>query len=1031
MREMQRYRQRNANRSGNFGWLYLAVCLIVSGMVPTKIQAQIYSGPASGSISGGSVISTGVLEGMPQSNLPLGQRIRTFKPFASNVRAPYYSDVYDNSVPSAPLQSNEINLSNVAESAVLEPPFVLNSFPAFPNSGGVPPDPIIAVGPDHVIASVNSVFRIYDKEGNLLFSTSAAAWFGNVLPYTGNIFDPIVVYDHLDDRWIISFLIQEGSSTGYVLVSVSDDSNPLGEWMNFSFPSHLNGTITASNWSDYQKIGYDDDAIYVTANQFTFAGNYAYVKARIIPKSELYAHTGAAVTYKDYWDFRDPGNASTTLYGPLMAVASHDSPGNTIYLVVDSFYITSNFITLWTIDNPLAANPTVSGVNIPTTAVAHPPDGNQLGGTAPRLEGGGRRYRMPVYQDGKIYTITGVAGGFGLQSAFARYVIIDAATKTLDADVSFGENDFYYLFPTIMPDEDGNIFMSFTRSGDDAYAGVAVAGRRNSDPAGVSEVFLTKEGEGLYNRVASGRNRWGDYMGIAQDPKYGNVIWSHVEYAGAGNTWQTWIDVMTYEFYGAGGLVQDAGNGDPIPLATIEIPELNRIITSGEDGSYLLASPIDGVTMNVSAFGYQPTSLTPTLALNDTNAQNINLQPETVVSFSGAVVDATTGSGVAADLEFYADGDPSGGPYQTTTTDPDGNFDISTIVGSYRVEIYPQPPYAYTVADDITLSDGGLNTNLEVSPASLMLVDDDDGSTHEIFYRAALDNQEISYHWWDVQADGSPTLSDLEGIPSRKIIWYTGDSDGNSLGSDEAAELVAFLNNGGKLLLTGQDIVEENSGGALMNQLGLSYVTNFLPALVTGTPGGLADGFVLITSGGAANNQSSKDILSISDTLTTKAFLNYGGSPTNVAGAAYSNGASKALVMGFGWEGINDEEDRTELLGTMVAYLDSVSVGIDDLADPATQPNDFALAQNFPNPFNPTTSIAFQLPQQAEVSLVIYNTLGERVRVLTSQSYAAGTHQLTWDGKNDNGSEIGSGIYFYRLTANQQFVDMKKMVLLK
>ncbi len=1031
MREMQRYRQSKAGRSGKFGWFCLALCLIVSGMLPTKIQAQIYSGPASGSISGGAVVTTGVLDGMPENNLPVGQRIRTFRPFADNFNTPYISDALDNTLPAGELRSNEFSASPNEGSNVLEPPFVLSGFQSFSFNGGVPPDPIIAAGPDHIIAAVNSAFRIYDKEGNLRYNVDADAWFSNVRPYTGS-FDPIVVYDHIDERWIICFDLQDGSSTGYWLVSVSDDSDPMGEWMNFSFPAHLNGSTNAGNWGDYQKVGYDQQAVYLAGRQFNFGGSFDYCKLRIVPKSELYAHTGAAVTYKDYWNFRDPNNPSVTVDGPPMPVASLDSTNNNeMYLLVDSPYITSNFATLWTIQNPLAANPSVSAVNIPTTAVALPPDADQAGDD-PRLDSGRRAYRNPVYQNGKIYGATAVAGGFGLQSAYGRYIVIDADTRTLLSDVSFGENDHYYMYPAITPDKDENIYVTYTRSGDDIFAGVALAGRRTSDPAGISQTIVLKEGEGAYIRApGGGRNRWGDYMGIAQDPKYGNVIWGFVEWAGTGNSWETWISSFTYEFYGAGGTVKNANNGDPIALATIEIPELGRIITTGEDGGYLLASPIDGVTMNVSAFGYQPQSFSPTLALNDTSDLDINLQPETVVSFSGTVVDAATGGGVAADLEFYADGDPSGGPYQIATTDPDGNFNISTIVGSYRVEIYPQAPYAYTIFDDITLSGGGLNTNLEVSPASLMLVDDDDGSTHEVFYRAALDNQGYTYHWWDVQANGSPTVSDLEGIPSRKILWYTGDSDGNSLSSDEAAELVALLNNGGRLLLTGQDIVEENSGSTLMNQLGLSYVNNFLPALVTGTPGGLADGFVLITSGGAANNQTSKDVLSISDTLTTKAFLNYGGSSTNIAGAAYSNGASKALVMGFGWEGINNEEDRTELLGKMVAYLDSVSVGIDDLLYPATQPKDFTLAQNFPNPFNPATSIVFQLPQQAEVSLVIYNTLGERVRTLTSQSYAAGTHQLTWDGKNNNGSEVSSGIYFYRLHANKQFVDMKKMVLLK
>lgn len=96
----------------------------------------------------------------------------------------------------------------------------------------------------------------------------------------------------------------------------------------------------------------------------------------------------------------------------------------------------------------------------------------------------------------------------------------------------------------------------------------------------------------------------------------------------------------------------------------------------------------------------------------------------------------------------------------------------------------------------------------------------------------------------------------------------------------------------------------------------------------------------------------------------------------------------------------------------------------------ATLPGDFALSQNYPNPFNPETRIEFSLPRASYVILEIYNVLGERVRVLVSERLSAGHKAVTWDGKDDNGSTVSSGIYLYRITADE-FAEAKKMVLLK
>lgn len=93
-------------------------------------------------------------------------------------------------------------------------------------------------------------------------------------------------------------------------------------------------------------------------------------------------------------------------------------------------------------------------------------------------------------------------------------------------------------------------------------------------------------------------------------------------------------------------------------------------------------------------------------------------------------------------------------------------------------------------------------------------------------------------------------------------------------------------------------------------------------------------------------------------------------------------------------------------------------------------PKAFALGQNFPNPFNPTTTIRYDLPLQSHVRLSVYNMLGQEVRTLVNGTREAGFHQITWDGRNEAGHAVASGIYIYRIRADR-FVNTRKMLLIK
>jgi len=96
----------------------------------------------------------------------------------------------------------------------------------------------------------------------------------------------------------------------------------------------------------------------------------------------------------------------------------------------------------------------------------------------------------------------------------------------------------------------------------------------------------------------------------------------------------------------------------------------------------------------------------------------------------------------------------------------------------------------------------------------------------------------------------------------------------------------------------------------------------------------------------------------------------------------------------------------------------------------ATLPLDYILFQNYPNPFNPTTEVRFQIPETGNVTLRIYNMLGQEVRTLFTGVTQRGTYTVQWDGLNNAGSKMSSGSYIYRMTAGD-FVQSKKMILLK
>lgn len=107
-----------------------------------------------------------------------------------------------------------------------------------------------------------------------------------------------------------------------------------------------------------------------------------------------------------------------------------------------------------------------------------------------------------------------------------------------------------------------------------------------------------------------------------------------------------------------------------------------------------------------------------------------------------------------------------------------------------------------------------------------------------------------------------------------------------------------------------------------------------------------------------------------------------------------------------------------------------IEAGLEDETTPRAD-NVSALLDNHPNPFNPTTTVSFALEENAEVSLEVYNVRGQLVRTLVEDRLDTGLHRAVWNGRNENGMQLGSGMYFYRLNVGDRTVGSRRCLLMK
>ena len=153
----------------------------------------------------------------------------------------------------------------------------------------------------------------------------------------------------------------------------------------------------------------------------------------------------------------------------------------------------------------------------------------------------------------------------------------------------------------------------------------------------------------------------------------------------------------------------------------------------------------------------------------------------------------------------------------------------------------------------------------------------------------------------------------------------------------------------------------------------------------------------------------------------------------NTSGGTVERNANILVRLPYTFKG--DRRDRTvvELTDLKAAGMAGETLPVtirEKRIDISVIPSVFALHQNYPNPFNPVTEIQFDVPVESQVTLTIYNIMGQEVTTLTNRTLRAGFHSVRWDGTNGQGELVSTGVYFYRLTS-PAFNSTKKMIMVK
>lgn len=309
---------------------------------------------------------------------------------------------------------------------------------------------------------------------------------------------------------------------------------------------------------------------------------------------------------------------------------------------------------------------------------------------------------------------------------------------------------------------------------------------------------------------------------------------------------------------------------------------------------------------------------------------------------------------------------------------------------------------------------------------AILIVDDDGPMMYESYIQDALTDAGYFPYTLSPYTDGAPDAAMLSGFYA--VFWTTASRDALTITANEEQALMDYLDGGGNLALLSMNYLSSRTGTNtfITDYLHISAWTNDTSGFImTGVAADMiSDGMSLGLLGGPIPYSESDSFETTSDVIFTTGSGN--------KALKVSENGHKIVFLAFPFEDVKvadpDPNNQRTLVSRIMAWFDFDETGVEE---PETDFTKLALQQNTPNPFNPVTSIHFNIPSHADaVELRVYNVNGQLVRTLVDGEIEAGPHTVVWNGRDDAGRSVATGVYFARLTTAEE-TDVIKMALLK
>ena len=815
--------------------------------------------------------------------------------------------------------------------------------------------------------------------------------------------DPIVLYDEIADRWMVSQFALPAGADGpcYILIAISTTPDPTGTYYQYAF--------TFPKMPDYPKFGIWPDGYYMSANVFSSSA-YLGTYVTVFDRTAMLAGGAATMQY-----FSNPTSTASLLPSdcdgvfppvgsPNYFLATYNGNGSNTNLDIYEFHV----------DWATPANSTFTGpLLLATPSFSQPNKSPQLGTTnlldnlsdrpMNRLQyrNFGDHEAMVVCQ-----TVNAGSGRAGmrwweLQKTSGNWSIYQEGTYA-PAD------GLYRWMGSIAMDADGNIALGYSTSGSTIYPDIRYTGRFASDPLGVMTIAETVIHAGGGSQTG-GLARWGDYTQMVVDPTEAGTFWYTNEYIPTNGSfnWKTRIAAFSFDLPCPVGY---ASNPSPADVAT-GVP-----ITASEA---TWDNPIDA-TSNEFWFGTSPSSLAllqsgslatsfsipqGTLAYNTSYYWRVDCANDTC-SNTGAVWQFTTMQDpllVVDTVIVY----PQSLDYWTGSTTGVTKTQVSLVDGRNTSDGWMKFDIS-SIPDSVNITAVNFNgyvnsTNWPYWSVTPMTIDPVTATAADVYAAIqAGDGSGTAYLFQDEDNGypiGQKTYPLVEGAILSDIAdalvndWF---AVGISSRDDNTSYYITF------------------DGWNETNPPYLEIIYEYLiPVELTSFTASVSENSVHLKWNTATelNNNG----FEIQRKLSNNEWSDVGfvaGFGTTTESKTYSFTDDKVSAGNYTYR-----LKQVDFNGTF-EYSNEINV---DVKAPLT----YNLEQNYPNPFNPSTLIKYSVAKDGFVNVSIFNLLGEKVATLVNTNMQAGSYEV-----NFNASSLSSGVYFYSIEAGD-FKAVRKMMLMK